>query len=247
MFTHCSSSTSRTPPLTRQTTRALWQSDTRSFITWNTIAQDGASVCCCSPSVQEHHSPQQSLSHPESRHRKGRLKTSKRMKTMQTAAVPPLTLAPAAPDSPLAPSKPGWPYRPRDRPRQYSRMMQNEWTRYLASADRNCKTHSVSFDSRKSGSSGESTSSLYFRHTTFPSGMNPSLLPSTSFVVNFAPVLLNKPEALQVHVRQLFRVYQPPPAEKQTFQVFLCATCPRRGPSVPPSGNPCTVPWRGFI
>lgn len=37
-------------------------------------------------------------------------------------------------------------------------------TSYLASADLVWKTYSVSFDSRKSGGPGESTSSLYFKH-----------------------------------------------------------------------------------
>lgn len=56
--------------------------------------------------------------------------------------------------------------------------------------------------------------------------------------LKFATVEINKPEAQQVHVLQLFRVYHPPPAEKQVFQrAFLCATSPRRRPTVPPSGE----------
>lgn len=70
--------------------------------------------------------------------------------------------------------------------------------------------------------------------------MNPSsfLHPNVECHLRFATVEINKPEAQQVHVLQLFRVYHPPPAEKQVFQrAFLCATCPRRRPTVPPSGD----------
>lgn len=94
----------------------------------------------------------------------------------------------------------------------------------------------MSFDSRKSGGPGESTSSLCFKHKISSLGTNPSTFHHLNLKRH--PDVCNTPEAQQVHVLQLFRVYQPPPAEKEAFQrASLCATCPRRRATAPPSGQ----------
>lgn len=149
---------------------------------------------------------------------------------------PLLTLAPAAPDSPLAPSKPGWPYRTRDRPvsSQTWRKMTGLWrqTSYLASADLVWKTYSVSFDSRKSGGPGESTSSLYFKHIFI---RNESIqFPSPKYEVSskssnqqtWGPAGPRSPAFPGL-----------PPSPCRETSVSMSATCPRRRATVPPSGE----------
>lgn len=74
------------------------------------------------------------------------------------------TLAPAAPVSPLAPSRPGWPYKQvmtgQD---QKLQLCGSDPSLFKCREDFN--THSVSFNSRKSRSSREPTSSLKQTHT----------------------------------------------------------------------------------